>query len=114
MTCIWLDISIVNCFPDRLLKVGRKMETRMIEKKREMNERRIDSTMNCFMRCDFCAPVTFLMPTSLILVEDLAVAKFMKLIQAMSKTKAAMTEKMYTYLILPPPDRLYRWILVNG
>ena len=71
-------------------------------------ESKVDSPMNCLIKSHFTAPVTFLTPISLIRVEDLAVVKFIKLMQAMSRINTAIAEKIYTYSMMPPPFRLYR------
>jgi hypothetical protein len=42
------------------------------------------------------------MPTSFSLLDALAVERFMKLIQAMTRIKIAMMENSRTYPILPP------------
>jgi hypothetical protein len=48
------------------------------------------------------APIAFFIPISFILLEALAVDKFMKLMQAIINKKIAITENNLTYSILPP------------
>ena len=61
------------------------------------------SPMNCAMRPLFPAPSTFLTPTSFARCSLRAVARFMKLMQAMKRMIHAMTENRCTYAIRPPP-----------
>ena len=56
-----------------------------------------DSLINCTDNCQRCAPIDFLMPTSLALSAERAVERFIKLIQAISKTTKAMMQKICWY-----------------
>ena len=53
-----------------------------------------DSPINCFESCVFSAPTTFLIPTSFARSAERAVVRLIKLIQAISKIKTAMIEKI--------------------
>ncbi len=64
------------------------------------------SLKNCLTRSERLAPTVFLIPTSLVRVEDWAVDKFMKFMQAINKMKNAIAENVYTKIILPPPFNL--------
>ena len=61
----------------------------------------IDSVMNCHIRLDRCAPITFLIPISLARVVDWAVVRLMKLRQAMVRIRKATTTNAYTCLAFP-------------
>ena len=52
-----------------------------------------DSPKNCFSREDRSAPNTFRTPTSAARFEELAVDKFMKLMQAINKVSSATEAK---------------------
>jgi len=67
--------------------------TRTNARKRLNKERIRDSPRNCLMSCKRKAPRTFLTPTSLALLADRAVERFMKLKEAMSRMKNAIAEK---------------------
>ena len=51
-----------------------------------INDSTIDSLTNCSANCHRNAPIDFLTPTSLALSAERAVDKFIKLMQAISKT----------------------------
>ena len=55
-----------------------------------------DSVRNWVISKDLLEPTTFRIPTSLDLVVERAVARFMKLIQAMIRIRMAITENIYT------------------
>lgn len=61
-----------------------------------------DSLRYWKMSDPLCAPTDFLIPTSLAFREALAVERFIKLMQAMTKIKAAIMENSLTYSIRPP------------
>jgi len=61
------------------------------------------SPINWRMRSIFRAPITLRTPTSFARVVDLAVLRFVKLMQAMRRTKRAMAEKISRVCIRPPP-----------
>jgi hypothetical protein len=84
----------VRCFSEKLLKRGRSSSIKKIEINTAIKLIRIDSPMNCFMSCVLSAPKTFLMPTSLALFTDLAVARFMKLMHAMNRISIPTTPKI--------------------
>ena len=54
-----------------------------------------DSPKNCLIKEPLPAPNTFLTPTSVDLLEERAVDKFIKLMQAINKVKKAMDARMY-------------------
>ena len=61
-----------------------------------------DSPKNCFNRDDRSAPNTFRTPTSAARFEELAVDKFMKLMQAINKVSSATEAKTNNEFLLPP------------
>jgi len=77
------------------------LSTIIIPITRLMSEIRIDSDKNWFISLILVAPVTFLIPTSFALFADLAVLRFMKLMQAMARIKAATTIKIEMYFWFP-------------
>ena len=116
-----IDGDVEN--PNTYLLLGEKLENKkevhffkpkIIENKREIIVIKKDSPKNCFIRSFFLAPTTFLNPTSFALFTAFAVLRFMKLMQAIIKTKNAINENITTDLISPPPPKLYRWIRVRG
>jgi len=84
----------VRVFSEKLLKRGSRSSIIKIEIKTAIKLIRIDSPMNCFINCVLSAPKTFLMPTSLALFADLAVARFIKLMQAINSIKTPTTPKI--------------------
>ena len=62
----------------------------------EKTESKIVSPINWKMSCLRSAPITFLTPISLALLKDLAVARLIKLKQAITRTKMAITVKAFT------------------
>ena len=60
------------------------------------------SPINCPINADRMAPTTFRIPTSFARFAERAVARFIKLIQAISKIKMATMVKRRTYSIRPP------------
>ena len=67
----------------------------------ENTESRMVSPINCIMSCWRPAPTTFLTPISFALLNDRAVARFMKLKQAMIRTNKAIIDKAFTYVSFP-------------
>ena len=59
------------------------------------------SPVNCKNNCFRSAPITFRTPISFALLNDLAVARLMKLKQAISNTKMAMIVNTFTYVAFP-------------
>ena len=95
------NISVSISLPDKKLKVGRTSITITTPRMIDIAEVKNDSPKNCHIRFFRFAPTTFLNPISLNLLTDLAVARFIKFIQAIKRIKTAITEKIYTYLISP-------------
>ena len=60
------------------------------------------SPMNCMISSPRLDPTLLRIPTSRALRSERAVARFIKLIQAISKIKPAIAENIFTYSILPP------------
>src|SRR5688572_12814486 len=80
---------------------------------------RTDSPMNCFIKDCFSAPKTFLMPTSEERLDERAVDKFMKLMQASRRVNKAIEPKIYSEARLPTAEMLlfnpeYRCISFTG
>ena len=87
--------------PVRALNLGRNNSTITRARVRAIAEIRIDSPRNCFMSWKRLAPTTFRNPTSLVRWTDRAVARFIKLIQAVMRIKNAMSVKKTTYWMSP-------------
>src|SRR5258708_8939184 len=86
---------------DKALNTGsRKTENRQ-ERRKAIRQRNTDSPRNCAINCFLEDPITFLMPTSLALSMERAVVRLMKLMPAIIRMNAAMTEKIATLFILP-------------
>ena len=66
------------------------------------NDKRTDSPKNCQTKAFFLAPTTFRTPTSFALFSLRAVLKFIKLIQAITKTIMAMMANKRILSISPP------------
>ena len=86
---------------------------------RDIKLNSMDSLKNCCISSFLLDPTTFLTPTSLARIEDLAVERFMKLMQAISSMMILITEKMTMYVRLPlasnsPFRSEFRWISVIG
>jgi hypothetical protein len=62
----------------------------------EKTESKIVSPMNWKISCFRSAPTTFLTPISFARLKDLAVARLIKLKQAMTRTKMAIIVKAFT------------------
>src|SRR5687768_15769255 len=93
--------EICNCFADKLLnhdKQSHEMATASPVDRTVVN---MDSVKNCLINDLFSEPTTLRIPTSFARLADLAVERFMKLIQASINTNKATAEKMYTYWIFP-------------
>ena len=86
------------------LKAGNAMLTQIIASSKARNTVNMDSPKNCLTRFIFLAPTTFRIPTSLIRLFARPVAKFTKLIQAITSTRSAIKVKIRTYTISPPPS----------
>ncbi len=88
-------------FPVRLLNQG---NTAAMIPAAITSERRLVSTaspMNWLMSIFRCAPITLRRPTSRARFAEREVARFMKLITAISRMSNAMNEKRYTCWMLP-------------
>src|SRR4029079_4344328 len=79
------------------------------------------SDKNCLINCALDDPVTLRIPTSLALLEALAVERFIKFTQASSTINTATLPKIYMYLMLlmwlsqgMPIDAALRWTSVRG
>ena len=64
--------------------------------KKDIKLSNIDSVRNCRISCDRFDPSVFRTPTSLALLVDLAVAKFIKFIQAINSMNSATIENILT------------------
>ncbi len=76
--------------------------TSPIASRAEKKLRSTDSPRNWVISPPLLAPTTFRMPTSFALFSLRAVLRFIKLIQAISRIKAAMMAESFTNSILPP------------
>ncbi len=86
---------------DISLKNGSAIETSTKAKISEINESNIDSPTNCVINCSLNAPTVLRNPTSFALVPDSAVARFIKLMQAMKIINTATNRNIRTYWKLP-------------
>ena len=68
--------------------------TIMIAKTSAVNAKVTDSVKNCRIKLLLRAPTTLRMPTSRARLAERAVARFIKLMQAITKTKIAIIEKI--------------------
>src|SRR3981081_679044 len=82
-------------FPERSEKAGRKNSAIRNASRKARMDIIIDSPRNCHTRAFFSAPSTLRTPTSAERLEERAVARFIKLIQAISKVKSAMEARIY-------------------
>src|SRR5689334_7427594 len=83
-------IAVLMEAPINVLKCGRKNSVKAMASAMESTVVRKDSVMNCLTRLLFKEPNTFLTPTSRARLADLAVDRFMKLIQAIKRMNTAM------------------------
>ena len=81
-------------FSVKRLNLGRKISTKINERKREKKATTRASPRNCLVICGRTAPMTLRIPTSLARLSDRAVVKFIKLMQAMINMKTAIREKI--------------------
>src|SRR5688572_3204326 len=88
-------------FPDRVEKRGNNNSTRPTATIKASNDIRMDSPRNWRINVFFSAPNTFLTPTSAERFEDLAVERFIKFIQAISRVNNAIEASIYKYTTLP-------------
>jgi hypothetical protein len=86
----------------RSLKPGRLTSTIINARINARNASKILSPINCVISSLFFAPATLRIPTSFARFSLRAVLKFMKLIQAINKIKAAIIANSFTNSILPP------------
>ena len=91
-----------SCLPVRLLNTGKTAPAIAMAIMVERIVSKMASPINCFINTMRNAPITFLTPTSFARLTDRAVARFIKLMQAISKIKTAIMVKRRTYSILPP------------
>src|SRR5689334_8891514 len=94
--------SIDKCFSVRVLNEGNNNNTINKEKQIAMKETNNDSPMNCPINCLLPAPTTLRTPISLALRKERAVARFMKLMQAITRIMIATMENIFTYSMRPP------------
>ncbi|MNQ75054.1 hypothetical protein D3C85_898340 [compost metagenome] len=77
----------------RWLKAGNEISSKAMAITTAINVSTIDSVKNWIINEVRFAPMVFLMPTSLALFSDLAVAMFMKLMQAIKRMPKARPTK---------------------
>jgi len=88
-------------FPEILLNKGRARPTSIIARIRAIATRTADSSINWIIIVCWSAPEAFFMPISLVLPDALAVERFIKLMQAISRTKIAISVKIKTTMTGP-------------
>src|SRR5512138_1147159 len=86
--------DICSSFADKLLNHARQSHAIPIARAVERTVVKIDSVRNCLIKNLSSEPTTLRMPTSFALLADLAVERFIKLMQASTNTTNAMTEKI--------------------
>ena len=92
---IRLSVKLIcRSFPASLPKEGRKTSTSTTAIKTAKKVNRIDSVKNCLTSLALFEPNTLRIPTSFERVEERAVVRFIKLIQAISKMNPAIMEKI--------------------
>src|SRR5258705_8248621 len=79
--------GVAICFPASSLNQPNEIKTINTAKRKAHKTTKNDSLKNCRTNCPRDDPKTLRIPTSFILFSDLAVLKFMKLIQANTSTK---------------------------
>src|SRR5690349_5639462 len=94
--------SKLKSFAAILLNIGKAscIQTNAINSDKHVMK--IDSDKNCLTSWNLPEPTTFLIPTSLALLDALAVERLTKLTQATTTIKSAIPPKIYTYILLPP------------
>src|SRR5215207_6238327 len=97
--------GIDSDFPERRLKYGSNniANTSAMANERKLNN--VDSVRNCLIRLYLSEPMTFLNPTSLARLADLAVDRLIKLMHAMISMKHAIAPNNHTNR-MSPLDRL--------
>src|SRR5687768_12324166 len=90
-----------NSYPNKFVYAGINNFTAPIDRKQATVAYNIDSSMNWLTSWPRTAPNTFLNPTSFDLSVALAVARLIKLMQAMIKIKMAIDIKTYTIFLFP-------------
>src|SRR6188768_3266927 len=91
-----------KCFSVNELKDGMINATISKERQTARNDTNNDSPMNWATNCLLPAPTTLRTPISLALLKERAVARIIKLTQAINKIMIATMEKILTYSIRPP------------
>lgn len=93
---------IASCSSTTVLKAGKTAATSKPPNATAVAASNRDSPMNCATRPLLCAPITLRTPTSLARCPLRAVARFIKLIHAMSRMIQAITVNKRTVPIRPP------------
>src|SRR4051794_31427885 len=93
-----------RCLSATVLNAGKATTVRQTAITDENELSRIASPINCLISADLCAPITFRIPTSLALLADRAVERFMKFTQAINKINTATMVKSLTYSLRPPSN----------
>lgn len=86
------------------LKSGNSNIARTMAIKREIKESNIDSLKNWMIIWTRRAPTVLRKPTSFARLDESAVDKFIKLMQAINSIKNATREKIVTYVPFPCPS----------
>ena len=86
--------EISNSFADKLLNHGRHSQAIPMARTVDITVVKIDSVKNCLISDFFSEPTTLRIPTSFARLADLAVERFIKLIQASINTNKATAEKI--------------------
>ena len=89
--------SVVTTLPVTELNAGKKSSTKEMAIKRLIKVVTNDSVKNCKINCLLVAPTAFFIPISLALFAALAVAKLIKLMEAISNIKNAIISKILIY-----------------
>ena len=86
-------IPIVRSFAEIFLNIDMVRDASSKDKIRAIKVKIIDSPKNCLISWGLSAPTTFLRPTSLALLAERAVARFIKFKQASKSIKRPIPEK---------------------
>ena len=90
--------------PVRRLNEGSRSQVMSTASSVENTVTSMDSDKNCAISWGRRAPTTFFIPTSFIRRAALAVERFMKLMQAITRIKRAIRENSRIYSVRPPVE----------
>src|SRR5436190_11876344 len=95
MISMFSEKESVRLFPETELKAGNNNSVMVNANTKAIKLMKTDSPRNWRTREPFSAPSTLRIPTSALRLDERAVERFMKLIQAISKVNKAMDASIY-------------------